>query len=297
MLQSGRHDRDFYEALWREIRENDHWQGEIWNRRKDGSVYPEWLTISAVRDKDGRSRQLHRSVHRHQPTQALAGAARFPRASRSADRRCPTGFLRERIERAIASGRSARRSRALLFLDLDRFKTINDSLGHSVGDELLVLAGKRWKRRLRPSDLLARLGGDEFVVLFEPADSPEEATRLAGELIAAMSEPFVFSDGCEAYVGLSIGITMFPSDEASADDLIQRADSALYAAKEGGGGMRFYSPAQTLAARARLDMEAGLRRALERDELVLQYQPQITIGDRRATGRRGAGALALGRPA
>ena len=297
VFRSRRQGRKFYETLWREVLENDHWQGEIWNRRKDGSVYPEWLTISAVRDKDGvlvNYIGLFTDIAQLKQSQARLDFLAHHDPLTSLPNRL---FLRERIERAIASGRSARRSRALLFLDLDRFKTINDSLGHSVGDQLLVLAGERWKRRLRPSDLLARLGGDEFVVLFEPADSPEEATRLAGDLIEAMSEPFVFSDGCEAYVGLSIGITMFPSDEASADELIQRADSALYAAKEGGGGDTVLF-AGADAGGARAARHGGGIAARARARRTRAAIPAADH-DRRSTrtGRRGAGALALARPA
>ena len=284
-LQSNRHSPEFHTRIWTQIHESGHWQGEIWKRRKDGAVYPEWLTISEVRDASGGVvnyvgvfadiSQLKQSQARldflahHDPLTSLPNRL----------------LLREQIDRAIETGRREGRSRAILFLDLDRFKTINDSLGHAFGDRLLALVSDRWRQRLGPNDMLARLGGDEFVVLLEPAESRDVATEVAADLIGCMSEPFAFEDGSELYVGLSIGITMFPAGDAHADELIQQADSALYAAKEiGGGGIRFYSPEQTETARMRLEMEAGLRRALDRGELVLQYQPQISLFDRSIRG-------------
>ena len=284
-LQSGRHAPDFYQTMWREIHEVGHWQGEIWNRRKNGAIYPEWLTISAVRDTEGEIVNyvgLFTDIGQLKQSQARLDFLAHHDPLTSLPNRL---FLRERIDRAIESGLRESSLRAILFLDLDRFKTINDSLGHAIGDELLMLVAERWRRRLRSTDLLARLGGDEFVVLLEPLDSPEAAVRVASDLIADVTRPFIFSDGREGYVGLSIGVVTFPSGATTADALIQQADSALYASKEAGGGViRFYSPAQTEAARMRLELESGLRRALERGELALQYQPQVELPSRRICG-------------
>lgn len=284
-LQSNRHNQEFHDQLWRQVAESGHWQGEIWKRRKDGTVYPEWLTVSDVRDAAGSVVNyvgIFADISQLKQSQARLDFLAHHDPLTSLPNRL---MLREQIDRAIEAGRQEGRPRAILFLDLDRFKTINDSLGHAVGDRLLALVSDRWRKRLGPNDMLARLGGDEFVVLLEPAETRDVATEVAADLIGCMAEPFEFEDGRELYVGLSIGITMFPSGSASADELIQQADSALYAAKEiGGGGIRFYSPDQTDAARMRLEMEAGLRRALDRGELVLQYQPQISLGDRSLCG-------------
>ncbi len=150
----------------------------------------------------------------------------------------------------------------MLFLDLDRFKTVNDSLGHAAGDELLALASERWKQALRPTDTLARVGGDEFVVLLENLRDAHEAAAIAQRLIAATSAPFTLAHEREACVGLSVGASLFPADGGTPDALIQRADSALYLSKQSGGGaLNFYSEDVTAEANARLAMEAGLRRA------------------------------------
>jgi diguanylate cyclase (GGDEF)-like protein/PAS domain S-box-containing protein len=285
MLRSGRHDADFYKTMWSHLIENDLWQGEIWNRKKDGTLFPEWLTISAVRGKDGEIVNyigLFTDISQLKQSQARLDFLAHHDPLTTLPNRI---VLVERITQSIEAARRDGRQRALLFLDLDRFKTVNDSLGHAAGDEMLIMATDRWIRRLGATDMLARLGGDEFVVLVDPADSPLDTTRLANDLIEDTAQPFIFADGREAFVGLSVGISIFPSDDAGPDVLIQRADSALYAAKQnGGGGIRFYSPSQTLAAKAKLDLEAGLRRALERGEFELQYQPQFRIGQPQAIG-------------
>jgi diguanylate cyclase (GGDEF)-like protein/PAS domain S-box-containing protein len=293
-LKSDLHDADFYRAIWRAIDEKGVWRGEIWNRRKDGIIYPEWLTISAVRDGAGavtnyvglftditrikESEERLKFLAHHDPLTALPNrtllslriAEAIARAERRAGREAPQG--------------------AVLFLDLDRFKTVNDSLGHQAGDELLTLVAERWKRALRPSDTLARVGGDEFVVLLEEIRDAYEAAAIGHRLIAATAEPFALSRAREACVGLSVGVSLFPVEDGlglteAADGLIQRADSALYLAKQKGGAtLQFYSEAVTEEANARLALEAGLRRGLERGEFALQYQPLVALKDGATVG-------------
>lgn len=284
VLKSGLHDDAFYRTIWQDIAEKDYWRGEIWNKRKDGSVYPEWLTISAVRDALGavtnyvalftdisrvkESEERLKFLAHHDPLTALPNRT----------------LLSLRIAQALGRARNAPTTAAVLFLDLDRFKTVNDSLGHAAGDELLALASERWKHALRPSDTLARVGGDEFVVLLENVRDAQEAELIARRLMAATSAPFTLSRGREACVGLSIGASLF-APGADADALIQRADSALYLSKQcGGGALHFYSETVTAEASARLAMEAGLRRALERGEFVLQYQPLVSLKDNSMVG-------------
>jgi diguanylate cyclase (GGDEF)-like protein len=174
--------------------------------------------------------------------------------------------------------RSNGHSIAILLLDLDRFKTINDSLGHSTGDELLVAVGERIVRCLRPGDTAARLGGDEFVILLEDVADLTEATGLAGRIIEALGAPFDLS-GREVGIRASVGIVLHRSGATTADELVRNADAAMYAAKASGTGTwRVFEAAMHHAAVERLELEAQLRGALERDEFVLHYQPLISLG-------------------
>jgi len=285
LLQSGRHDAAFYQALWNAVSTAGFWQGEIWNRRKSGEIYPELLTISTVKNEQGeiinyvgtftditrlkRSQdELERLAH-HDPLTGLPNRL----------------LLLSRLDHALERARRHRSTGAVLFLDLDRFKTVNDSLGHPAGDELLNQVARRLRARLRDTDTLARLGGDEFVVVLEDVDSPEHAGTVAQTLIERLTESFELEGGHVVYIGTSIGISLFPTDSNVASDLIQQADTALYEAKENGKGIyRFYRAALTDAANARLALEARLRRGMERDEMVVYYQPLIAIAERRLVG-------------
>ena len=285
MIRSGQHDPDFYRAMWRAIGENDYWQGEIWNRRKNGEVYPEWLTISAVRDPQGKvtsyvgaftdisrlkqSESKLEFLAHHDPLTALPNRLMF----------------NLRVQQAIAAAERQGTNGAVLFLDLDRFKTINDSLGHPAGDEVLIEVAARLKNCLRASDTIARLGGDEFVVMIEDCRNPRDLAVVAQKLIDMIAQPFALSNNRDVYVGLSVGVSLFPRDGVDADALIQHADSALYLAKKSGGGnVRFYSSELTKAANTRLELEAGLRRGIEHGELALQFQPLVRLGQSRMTG-------------
>jgi diguanylate cyclase (GGDEF)-like protein/PAS domain S-box-containing protein len=240
-LQSGRHDRAFYDALWQAVRTNGYWQGEIWNRRKNGEVYPELLTISTVRDEKGeisnyvgsfsditlwkRSQERLEHLAHHDPLTGLPNRL----------------MLHSRLEHAISRARRDQGQGAVLFLDLDRFKQVNDSFGHPAGDALLIAVAKRLRERLRDTDTLARLGGDEFVIVLESLAERAQAEALAQELIARLSEPFDLPGGHIARIGGSIGIALFPADGTTPDELVQRADVALYQSKQSGRGTyRFF---------------------------------------------------------
>ena len=285
MLQSGRHGRDFYATLWATLTAAGFWQGEIWNRRKNGEIYPELLTINAIKDATGAVVNYvgtFTDITRLKRTQDELEQLAHHDALTGLPNRL---LLISRLDHALERARRHQGTGAVLFLDLDRFKMVNDSLGHPAGDELLILVTRRLRARLRDPDTLARLGGDEFVVVLEELHSPDQAAGIAQALIERLTEPFQLSGGQDVYIGASVGISLFPGDGDSAAQLIQQADTALYEAKEGGKGIyRFYRSALTEAANARLDLEARLRRGLERGELVLYYQPLVAIRDCRIVG-------------
>ncbi|MCX8101508.1 MAG: diguanylate cyclase, partial [Geminicoccaceae bacterium] len=193
-------------------------------------------------------------------------------------------LLLERLERAVARARRTGGTLALLFVDLDRFKTVNDGLGHGTGDALLAEIARRLRARVRSTDTVARLGGDEFVVLLEPLRDATDAGRVAREIVAAIAQPIAL-DGRELVVAASVGIATFPADGAGPVELLGRADAAMYRAKtEGGGQLAFWGPAMHRAALERLERERDLRRALRRRELVLHYQPTVELDSGRIVG-------------
>ena len=285
ILQSGRHDRDFYAALWADLRANGHWRGEIWNRRKSGEVYPELLSISAVKDETG---QITHYVAVFSDLSLIKASeqkaeflAHYDPLTQLPNRR----LLSTRLQHSINVARREGSAIALLMLDLDRFKNVNDSFGHQVGDELLQQVAERLTRRLRGADTLARLGGDEFALQLEGLAHPEDAARFAVEIIAALDQPWRLYNGAEVRMGASVGISLFPDHSQTAEELLQHADAALYRAKlEGRGSFQYFSAELTQAARQRVELEARLRNALVEQQLRVYYQPQIEIASGRIIG-------------
>lgn len=281
ILKSGLQDTDFYERMWNELLESGQWQGELWNRRKDGKLYAEWLTITAVYDDTGEITHFVGTTQditeRKKAEERIEHLAYYDDLTDLANRR----LLRDRLQHEIAFARRHDSHGALLFLDLDRFKHLNDALGHPIGDELLVQVADRLRSVVRDEDTVARLGGDEFVILL-PALGTElshagfEAQAVAEKIRGYLSEPYNL-DGHRYHMGVSIGIVLFPEGDEDADDVLKHADSALYRAKdEGRNTVRFYQPGMQAAADARLAMEKDLRLAMEDDnQLFLHYQPQV----------------------
>ncbi|HSN45182.1 MAG TPA: EAL domain-containing protein [Casimicrobiaceae bacterium] len=280
MLRSGRHDRAFYDALWRRLLAGENWQGEVWNRRKSGEVYPEWLAISGVRDGTGTLvsfvavfsdiSQLKRSAEQLHHLAHYDALTDLPNRT----------LFNSRVAHALEGASRHDRKLALLFLDVDRFKNVNDSLGHPIGDELLLRIAQRLRARLRAEDTLARLGGDEFAVLMESIDGPEDAAALAQSILDNLAAPFALSGGREVYATVSIGIALYPGSAPHVNQLISDADAAMYKAKEGGRNtFRLYTESLTRLARERLDLEANLRRALANEEFLLEFQPQVRLAD------------------
>ena len=290
MLSSGRHGREFYRNLWETIEAQNFWQGEIWNRRKNGEIYPELLNISVVRDSVGNVSEyvgVFADITQLKASEAQLEFLAHHDVLTSLPNRLRLFF---RLEHSIDTAKREGTQLALLMLDLDRFKDVNDSFGHLVGDQLLQLVANRLINRVRDIDTVARLGGDEFTVVLENITHPEDAVRIAQSIITDLGEPWSIPHTGEILIGASIGISLYPQHGHTPELLLQQADAALYKAKEGGRNrFAFYSNEFTEAARQRIDMEGRLRRALLQNELCVYYQPQIDI----ATGDIvGAEALA-----
>lgn len=284
VLKSGHHPDTFYNEMWDTLLLTGHWRGEIWNRRKNGDAYPEWLTISAV--KDGNDETTHyvgvfTDISQIKEAQDQINFL----AHHDALTRLPNRALfRERFDHALMHARRENTSIALLFLDLDRFKTVNDTLGHPVGDQVLLEVSKRMNQIIRASDTLARLGGDEFVLLLEEQTDAQHAAVVARKLIDLFSRPMIIGEH-ELVVTASIGITLYPNDGDDSDKLIRHADRAMYEAKQQGRNTyRFFTRALTEGALERLMMENDLRRAVARNELILHYQPIVNLETRQLQG-------------
>jgi diguanylate cyclase (GGDEF)-like protein/PAS domain S-box-containing protein len=279
ILKSGRQTDSFYMSFWESISERGTWSGEIWNRRKDGEVYPEWLSVSAVRDDHGElthyvavfsdisdvkaSQDRLEFLAHHDPLTGLPNRVQLGR----------------QLSATIAESREKHVGFSLLFIDLDQFKHVNDTLGHSLGDQLLRAVGEAFDACLEGEAMVARVGGDEFVaILTMPGRAAEESARV---VIGALSEPFLIDEHM-LYVGASIGIVRYPEHGETAEALLAHADAAMYRAKASGRNTYcVYGPEMTERARDRLALAALLRQALDEGKLFLQFQPQIDI----ATGR------------
>lgn len=235
-LHSGRQDQAFYQAMWAQLLKEGHWHGEIWNRRKGGEIYLEWISISAIRNKVGEvvnyvgtSIDINRMKHAQSELERLAhhdGLTALPNRQN----------MLVRLSNALSRSKRNKVQGAILFFDLDRFKAINDTYGHKIGDELLIAVAQRVRGRLRETDLLARLGGDEFVIILEDISAREDVARIAQNILHALHEPFPLPSGIEAHIGGSMGIAHFPEQGTVTEDLLELADQALYDAKRDGRG-------------------------------------------------------------
>ncbi|MBL0265091.1 MAG: EAL domain-containing protein [Leptospiraceae bacterium] len=284
ILNSGKQDKAFYEEMWQSLVKEGKWRGEIWNRRKNGEIYPELLGISAVKDNNGNTLSY---------VAVFSDITKIKAAQDDLDYLAHHDWLtnlpnrlmfQSRLRHAMSRLDSGKRL-AILLIDLDRFKDVNDSYGHPLGDEVLQLSAIRMFQRLSERDTLARLGGDEFIVLIEDLEALEKAGRIAQELLDSIADPFYLTNGVEIFLGASIGISIYPDQGQSVDELFQHADVALYQAKkEGKGIFRYYNSSITSSIRTRLSIETRLRKAVDREELRVYFQPQVDIRTGKVVG-------------
>lgn len=277
MLKSGRHGEAFYAQLWKALREQGEWSGEIWNRRKGGDIYPQWQTIKVLRDEDGAPRfyvavfsdltaikrsqnELARLVH-YDPLTGLPNRLLFV----------------ERLEHALARGDSARG--AVLLVNLDRFQQLNESYGHRLGDEVLQVITQRLQPLCSNDMTLARLGADEFALLVESCANSVQAAALANQVLALLRQPLSIQQH-ELFVAASVGVCVFPEDGRDAESVLSNAISACAQAKrDGRETYAFYTPELTDQARQRVELAIALRQAVDKGELRLHYQPIVALDD------------------
>jgi len=282
VLQSGRHDADFYRDMWASVARSGVWQGEIWDRHKDGQVFPKWLSISAVKDAGDVITHYVGTQHditERKKTEATIEQLAFFDPLTSLPNRT---LLLDRLKQAMtASGRSERYG-ALLFIDLDRFKDLNDSLGHDVGDLLLKQVAQRLSLCVREGDTVARLGGDEFVVILvnlstTAAEAAIDTEVVASKIIATLDQVYRFG-GTSHHSTASMGVTIFQSSHISLDELLKQADLTMYKAKsDGRNTYRFFDPAMEVAVKERAALAEDLRTAVEARQFFLHYQAQVTL--------------------
>ena len=276
LLNSGKHPKEFYEEMWVALRDRGWWQGEVWNRRKNGELYPEWLSINTVNDADGNILNYVGIFSDITVVKESQRRVEFLATHDELTTLPNRSLFLDRVRQAIARARRQRASFGVFFVDLDNFKIVNDSLGHHAGDEMLKEVALRLRECVRAADTVSRFGGDEFALLIEETN-PGEADMTARRIGEAMLRPMSLG-GQTVHASASIGISLFPDDGEDAETLLKHADGAMYQAKESGKRTHhFFTNELKKAADERLQLETGLRRAIEKNELFLMYQPQIDI--------------------
>lgn len=277
VLNSARQDPHFFRQFWKCIVQHGSWEGEIWNRRKNGEVYPEWLSINVLRDVSGK---IYRHIgvfsditERNRTQEIIRKQANYDYLTGLPNR----VLFQDRLEYSLRHAHRSGLSLALLFLDVDRFKEINDTLGHSAGDELLKELARRLQSCVRDSDTVARPGGDEFIVILNELDEPSSVDRVANLMLEQLAQP-VFLNGEQVYVTASIGIAFYPTDTTNMEDLIKSADQAMYVSKrQGRNRFTFFTPSMQEAAKIRRQIAGSLRTALLEQQFHVHYQPIVSL--------------------
>ena len=285
ILSSGRHDNAFYKELWAQLQAMGYWSGEIWDRRKNGQIYPKWLSITAVKNEcamDSEYVAIFSDIsERKRAEEEIRNLAFYDDLTKLPNRR----LLQDRIEHALAASVRNGQYGAVLFLDMDKFKLLNDTFGHHFGDIMLIEVANRLKFAIREADSVARIGGDEFVVLLEKlgesvSDASHKAAMVAEKIRAALAVPYHIHDYVH-HSTPSIGVRLFGEADLTVEDLLKHADAAMYEAKSGGRNqVRFYDPELQKVLETRISLEADLRKALESGQFQLYYQPQCNVEQR-----------------
>lgn len=285
ILASGRHDKSFHREMWQALQRTGHWSGEIWDRKKSGDLYPKWMTVNAVTDNISGELTHYVAMFADITERKRAEERIHFLAHHDALTELPNRFSLEiRLEQALIDARRHSWRVGVLFIDLDRFKIINDTLGHHVGDQLLIEVARRFSGVVRESDMVARLGGDEFVIVLPDLESPDDASHVALKIISSLLNPLVI-DGNNLHTSPSIGISIYPEDGLNIDTLMKNADTAMYHAKAlGRNNYQFFSEELNKGASERLSLEVHLRQALSRQEFLLHYQPQFSADGTQVTG-------------
>ena len=277
ILKSGKHNKKFYANMNDLLQQEGAWQGEIFNKRKNGDLYPEWLSIKNVYDDNDKI--INRIAVFSDISQLKRTEEQIEQLSHKDQLTgLPNRLLfQSRLSHALDVAKRNQYKLAVMYIDVDHFKNINDSLGHSSGDTVLMMISERLKKRVRESDTLARISSDEFILLLEQIEGVEQVAYVAQSILELMAEPFELDDGRNIFLGVSIGISFYPSDGISATELISHADAAVSQAKDNGrNNIHFYTQELTKAAQERMKLESELRRALaDTNELQLYYQPQV----------------------
>jgi diguanylate cyclase (GGDEF)-like protein/PAS domain S-box-containing protein len=285
LLKSGRHNAEFYREMWDTLLRTGKWQGEIWDRRKNGEIYPKWLSISAVKGDDGVVTHYVGShidiTERKASEERIQHLAFYDHLTDLPNRL----LLIDRLKQALASSTRSSREGALLYIDMDNFKNLNDTLGHDIGDLLLQQVTQRLKSCIREGDTVARLGGDEFMVMLldlseQPIEAAAQTEAIGEKILVALNRPYQL-DSYVHHCTASIGATLFSDHKQAIDELIKQADIAMYQAKKAGRNtLRFFDPLMQASITARVSMEDELRDAIERQQFQLYYQIQVDSSHR-----------------
>jgi diguanylate cyclase (GGDEF)-like protein/PAS domain S-box-containing protein len=277
LLKSGRHDNAFFKAMWDEINANGHWQGEIYDQRKNGEIYLKWLTINSVFNDDG---TLHQHVamftdisQKKEAENLIWRQANFDFLTELPNRQ----MFHDRLDHEVKLTNRSKHPLALILLDLDHFKEVNDTLGHDMGDELLVQTATRLKSCVRETDTVARLGGDEFIIILSDFEKPDVVERVCLDILQKLREPYYLNTEV-AYISASIGVTIYPQDAQDIDSLIKNADQAMYDAKsQGRDCFSYFTPLMQAQSKMKMQIANDLRLALDKDEFWLAYQPIVSL--------------------
>ena len=284
ILKSGKHDKEFYQEMWQSLLNDGHWYGEIWDRRKNGELHVKQTNISVIRNPDGsiyrHIAQFFDITDRKQKEELIWKQANFDTLTKLPNRH----MFHNRLEEEILKSQRAGLPVALLFIDLDRFKEINDTLGHDKGDILLVEAAHRIKMCVRITDMVARLGGDEFTVILPEFGERLHLERIVQDIINELVKPFDLGNVNVGYISASVGITIYPNDAEDIASLLKQADQAMYSAKEEGRNrFNYFTPSMQMEAKEKLGLTNDLRHALARNELHVYYQPILDMHTGRIT--------------